>query len=166
MSLWLEAKLKQSNAKWKIVIAHHPIWSSSGSKFEQGRSLRKLIMPAMCRYADAYIVGHEHTMEIHEDNCEATMGEAMDPPLVQIVSGAASKQRPLNTNFMRQQEAKYPGHKTIWAEGLLWGFAHMTVEGDTASVTLLSVPDDGGSEHTVDFEYQFERRSHQVNTKQ
>jgi tartrate-resistant acid phosphatase type 5 len=165
MALWLEEKLKQSKAKWKIVVAHHPIWSSSGSKFEQGRSLRKLIMPAMCRYADAYIVGHEHTMEIHEDNCEATMGEAMDPPLVQIVSGAASKHRALNTNFMRHQEAKYPEHKTIWAEGIVWGFAHMTVKDDTASVTLLSVPNDGGSEHTVDFKYQFERRSHRVNKK-
>ena len=156
---WLEKSLRESNARWKIVVGHHPIWSSSGSKFEQARVLRRLILPAMCRYADAYIVGHEHTMEIHTDNCEAVLGEPTEKPLVQIVSGAASKQRPLNTNFMQHQNQKYPEHKSIWAEGLLWGFAHMQIVGDVATVTLLSVPDDGSSEHSMDFEYSFARRS-------
>ena len=160
MPEWLESSLKESSARWKIVVAHDPIWSSSGSKFEQARALRKMILPAMCRYADAYFVGHEHTMEIHTDNCAAALGVATEKPLVQIVSGAASKQRPLNTNFMHHQNLKYPGHQSIWAEGLIWGFTHMKIVGDTASVTMLSVPDDGSSEHTVEFEYQFERRSH------
>lgn len=160
MHVWLENALKNSTAKWKFVIAHHPIWSSAGSKFEQARALRKLILPPMCRYADAYIVGHDHTLEIHTDNCEAALGSATEKPLIQIVSGAAAKQRPLNTAFMRHQSKKYPEHKTIWAEGLLWGFAHMQLEGDAAKVTLLSVPDDGSSEITVNFEYEFKRRSH------
>jgi tartrate-resistant acid phosphatase type 5 len=160
MHEWLEDSLKNSTAKWKFVVAHHPIWSSAGSKFEQGRALRKVILPAMCRYADAYIVGHEHTLEIHTDDCSAALGEATAKPLVQIVSGAASKQRPLNTNFMKHQEAKYPEHETVLAEGLLWGFMHMQVQGDSAKVTVLSIPDEGSSDTTVDFEYEFERRSH------
>lgn len=41
---WLEEALQASTAKWKLVIAHHPIWSSAGSKFEQARALRKLIL--------------------------------------------------------------------------------------------------------------------------
>jgi hypothetical protein len=98
---WLEAALQASTAKWKFVIAHHPIWSSSGSKFEQARVLRDMILPAMCRYADGYLVGHEHTLEIHTDSCAAALGEATAEPLVQIVSGAAAKQRPLHTTFMQ-----------------------------------------------------------------
>lgn len=156
---WLENALRTSTARWKFVIAHHPIWSSSGSKFEQARSLRALILPAMCRYADAYIVGHEHTLEIHEDDCSAALGQATDLPLVHMVSGAASKQRPLNQNFMRQQQEKYPELETIWAGGLLWGFAHMQVMGDTATVELLTVPDDGSADITVAHRYQFKRRS-------
>jgi len=157
---WLEAALQTSTAKWKFVIAHHPIWSSSGSKFEQARALRQMILPAMCRYADGYFVGHEHTLEIHTDNCAAALGEATAEPLVQIVSGAAAKQRPIHTTFMQHQDRKYPEHKTVMAEGLLWGFAHMTIEDDTASVTMMSVPDDGSSDISVNHVYKFKRRSH------
>ena len=162
MPEWLERSLRESTARWKIVVAHNQIWSSSGSKFEQARALRRVILPAMCRYADVYLVGHEHTLEIHTDDCSAALGAPTEKPLVQIVSGAASKQRPLNTNFMHHQNLKYPGHQSIWAEGLVWGFSHMQIEGDTASVTMLSVPDDGSSDHSVEFEYQFERRSHLI----
>lgn len=159
MASWLEQSLKNSTAKWKIVLAHHPIWSSSGSKFEQGRALRDLILPAMCRYADAFLVGHDHTLEIHTDDCSTALGEATAEPLTQIVSGAAAKQRPVNTNFIRQQELKYPQLETLFAKGLLWGFAHMQIEGDEATVQLLSIPDDGSSAITVEYEYQFRRRS-------
>jgi len=159
MAAWLERALRESDAKWKIVVGHHPIWSSSGSKFEQARALRKMILPIMCRYADVYMVGHEHTLEIHTDDCSTALGEATPKPLVQILSGAASKQRPLNTNFMRYQEQKYPQQTRLFAEGLLWGFAHMQIEGNDAKVRLLSIPDDGSSASSVIFEYEFEHRS-------
>jgi hypothetical protein len=159
MPQWLENALRESTARWKFVVAHHPIWSSSGSKFEQARVLRQLLLPAMCRYADGYLVGHDHTLEIHTDSCEATLGEPTEKPLVQIVSGAAAKQRPIHTTFMQKQDEKYPEHETLWAEGLLWGFAHLQVEGDSATVRLLSIPDDGSSVIAEDFAYSFERRS-------
>ena len=158
---WLEAALRGSTAKWKFVVAHHPIWSSSGSKFEQARVLREMLLPAMCKYADAYLVGHDHTLEIHTDSCERALGKASAKPLVQIVSGAAAKQRPTHTTFMQYQDQKYPEHKTIMAEGLLWGFAHMTLKGDTAEVTMLKVPDDGSDAITVSYVYEFPRRSRQ-----
>ncbi|MDA0707067.1 MAG: metallophosphoesterase [Proteobacteria bacterium] len=157
---WLEAALQASTAKWKLVVAHHPIWSSSGSKFEQAKVLREMLLPALCRYADAYIVGHDHTLEIHSDSCERALGKATAEPLVQIVSGAAAKQRPTHTTFMQHQDRKYPEHKTIMAEGLLWGFAHLTLNGDVAEVTMMKVPDDGSSDITVSHVYQFPRRSH------
>jgi hypothetical protein len=158
--LWLENALKNSTAKWKLVIAHHPLWSSSGSKFEQARVLREKLMPALCKYADAYLVGHEHTLEIHTDSCETTLGRPTEKPLVQILSGAGAKQRPLNSNFMAHQEKKYPEHKTLFAEGMLWGFAHMQIEEDVANVVLISIPDDASPEISTIYEYKFGRRSH------
>lgn len=156
---WLEEALRNSTAKWKLVVAHHPLWSSSGSKFEQARVLRELLMPALCKYADAYLVGHEHTLEIHTDNCETYLGQPADKPFVQILSGAGAKQRPLHSSFMWHQERKYPDHKTLFAEGMLWGFAHMQIEDDVAKVALISIPDDASPEMSTLFEYEFERRS-------
>tara|TARA_R110002096_G_scaffold6206_10_gene28599 strand:- start:8452 stop:9738 length:1287 start_codon:yes stop_codon:yes gene_type:complete len=156
---WLENALRNSTAKWKLVVAHHPIWSSSGSKFEQARVLREKIMPALCKYADAYIVGHEHTLEVHTDNCATVLGKPADKPLVQILSGAGAKQRPLHSSFMWHQERKYPQHKTLFAEGMLWGFAFMQIDGDSATVDLLSIPDDASPEITKIFSYTFARRS-------
>ena len=157
---WLENALSNSTARWKLVLAHHPIWSSSGGKFEQARVLRELLMPSLCRYADLYLAGHEHTLEIHTDNCETVLGEPAEQPLVQIVSGAGAKQRPIHSTFMAHQERKYPQLKTEFAEGLLWGFAHMQVDGDSANVTLLEVPDDGHSSFVELIDFSFDRRSH------
>lgn len=159
MATWLENALQSSTATWKIVVAHHPIWSSSGSKFEQGRALRQLILPTVCKYADLYVAGHDHTLEVHSDDCSAALGAATPVPLVQIVSGAVSKQRPVNTNFIKQQDLKYPEHKTLFAKGLTWGFGLLDIKGNDATVTLLSVPDDGSSETTVEFTYQIKRRT-------
>jgi 3',5'-cyclic AMP phosphodiesterase CpdA len=163
MRQWLRQALKQSTARWKFVVAHHPIWSSKAEKFEQTRALRQLILPMVCRYADGFFAGHSHTLEIHNDSCEAALGESADIPLVQLVSGAASRQRPVHSSFMRHQALKYPEHKTIFAKGLVWGFMHVQLEGDLAKVTILSVPDDGSDDISVEFEYQFERRSHLSN---
>ena len=122
--------------------------------------LREKLLPAMCRYADAYIVGHDHTLEVHTDNCSAALGKETAEPLVQIVSGAAAKQRPIHTSFMAHQAQKYPEHETVMAEGLLWGFSHMVVGDETAEVTMMSVPDDGSSDISVNYVYEFKRRSH------
>jgi hypothetical protein len=156
---WLEHALKESTAQWKLVVGHHPLWSSKGEKHQETRALRSLILPMLCRYADVYIAGHAHTLEIHTDNCEVALGAPAEVPLVQIISGAASRQRPVHSSFMRHQAKKYPEHKTLWAEGLLWGFIHMQISEDTAKVTVMSVPDDGSAEISVDFEYELKRRS-------
>jgi hypothetical protein len=77
---WLEQALRTSDARWKIVMAHHPIWSSAGSKFQEARVLRRLLLPTLCRYADMYLAGHEHTLELHSDSCaKALPGESVSP---------------------------------------------------------------------------------------
>jgi 3',5'-cyclic AMP phosphodiesterase CpdA len=159
MADWLEKSLAESPARWKIVIGHHPLWSSAGSKFQQARALRELILPALCRHADLYLAGHEHTLEAQTDDCRAVPDVQGRPPLGQVVSGAAAKQRPLNTAFARFQEANNPQMNSLFAEGLIWGFAHVTLAADSATIRLISTPDDGSGEPVLAFEHRFERRS-------
>jgi tartrate-resistant acid phosphatase type 5 len=159
MAEWLERSLAESPARWKIVMGHHPIWSSAGSKFHQARMMRRLILPSLCRHADMYLAGHEHTLELYTDGCK-DVGEARGrPPLPQLVSGAAGKQRPLNTNFARHQLAAHPELTSLYTRGLVWGFAHVTLEADRATIRLLTTPDDQSGEPVLAFEHGFDRRS-------
>jgi len=159
MAEWLEASLAASKARWKIVIGHHPLWSSAGSKFQQARMMRRLILPALCRYADLYLAGHEHTLEVHTDACKDVPEARGRPPLPQVVSGAAGKQRPLNTAFARHQLAANPELRSLWAEGLTWGFAHVTLDADRATIRMVTTPDDQSGAAVTAFEHAFERRS-------
>jgi tartrate-resistant acid phosphatase type 5 len=158
MAAWLEAALRSSKARWKIVIGHHPLWSTSGGKFEQAKSLRRLILPALCRHADLYLAGHEHTLEVHTDDCsEAIPGERFDP-LVHVVSGSAAKMRPINSAFSRHQQRSNPQLHTLYAKGLVWGFAHLTFERDRVRVKIVETASDGSGRSSVGFEKAFERR--------
>lgn len=158
MARWLENALRSSTARWKIVIGHHPLWSTAGSKFEQANSLRRLILPTLCKYADAYVAGHEHTLEVHTDDCSAAApGERMIP-LPQVVSGSAAKMRPTHSAFIRQQLKAYPELRTLYAKGLVWGFAHLTFEPDQMTVRIVETPDDGSGATKVTYEHTFARR--------
>lgn len=159
MVQWLEKSLRESPARWKIVIAHHPLWSSGGTKFEQGHMLRRLLLPSLCRYADLYLAGHEHSLEVHTDDCSTVLPGNDAPPLVQIVSGAGAKQRGMHRNFMAYQDRTYPEHRSLFARGMVWGFAHVTLHGDDGEVRVLATPDDGGSAHAEIFRAAFGRRS-------
>ena len=60
---WLEGVLKESAAKWKIAVFHHPIYSSAG---EHGSNLglRSMIEPLLTRYGvNVVLSGHDHTYE-------------------------------------------------------------------------------------------------------
>lgn len=159
MVRWLETSLASSKARWKIVIGHHPLWSTAGSKFQQARSLRRLILPALCRYADMYVAGHEHTLEVHTDGCTEALPGSDVTPLPTVVSGSASKMRPTNTAFIRQQVKAHPELRTLFAKGLTWGFAHLTFQGDRATVRLIETPRDGSGTAQVTYEHSFARRS-------
>jgi 3',5'-cyclic AMP phosphodiesterase CpdA len=155
---WLEASLATSTARWKVVIGHHPLWSTAGSKFEQAKVLRRLILPALCKYADVYVAGHEHTLEVHTDDCSTALpGQRVDP-LVQVVSGSAAKMRPTNTAFIRHQQQANPELQTLFAHGLVWGFAHLTFERDRVQVRIIETPNDGSATTHLVYERSFSRR--------
>lgn len=60
---WLEGALKESTAKWKISVFHHPIYSS-GRTHGSAVGLRKQLEPLFTRYGvRAAFSGHDHTYE-------------------------------------------------------------------------------------------------------
>lgn len=155
----LEARLKASTARWKIVIAHHPLWASAGGKFRQSQALRAAILPVLCREADLYFAGHDHTLEVATDDCSAAAPGVRLKPLPNIVTGSAGKQRPLNTAFMGHQARNHPEYKLLYARGMVWGFTHVRLVSDTATVTMISTPNDGSGATKVEATQTFQRRS-------
>ena len=154
MVQWLEASLASSQAKWKIVVGHHALWSGGGSKFEKARALRKLLLPALCRHADAYVSGDDHVLEAYTDDC----GDARTP-LPFLVSGAGSKRRALNQRFMGHQLKSNPQLKNLWSRGSVWGFAHLTLQDDAMQVTFFTTPADASGRPVPEQTLRFQRRS-------
>lgn len=57
---WLEGALAASRARWKIVLMHHPLYSS-GKKHGSNDTLQKLLEPLFVRYGVAAVfAGHDH----------------------------------------------------------------------------------------------------------
>lgn len=60
---WLEQQLKDSKAKWKIAVLHHPLYSS-GKAHGSSKGLRRIIEPIFTRYGvQAVFSGHDHIYE-------------------------------------------------------------------------------------------------------
>ena len=81
---WLEQELRQSDAPWKIVFGHHPIYSSGmyGTNIQRVR----LLKPLFQKYGvQLYMNGHEH-------NYERTL--PIDGTTY-LICGAGAKSRPV-----------------------------------------------------------------------
>jgi 3',5'-cyclic AMP phosphodiesterase CpdA len=60
---WLESSLRDSKAKWKIAVFHHPIYSS-GKQHGSAIGLRKRLEPLFTRYGvNLGLSGHDHIYE-------------------------------------------------------------------------------------------------------
>jgi len=60
---WLESALDRSRARWKIVIGHHPLYSSA----PRGNNPRMIdaLGPVLARGGtDLYFAGHDHVLEL------------------------------------------------------------------------------------------------------
>jgi len=158
MVAWLEDALASSTAKWKIVAGHHAVWSGGGGKFEKARALRKLILPALCKHADAYFSGDDHMLEMYTDSCEQIKG-ALPAPLPTIVSGAGAKWRPNHPAFIAQQAKRYPEVTNIWSRGSTWGFMYVELAGDEMRIEAVVPATDFGGSARVEQAVTFSRRS-------
>ncbi len=157
MVAWLGDALASSTAKWKLVFGHHALRSGGGSKYEKARALRRLLMPALCRHADAYFAGDDHMLEVYTDDCRRHDGEAR-PPLPMLVSGAAGKHRPLHPRFMAQQLRNNPELRHEASYGKAWGFMRVTLDGNQLGLEVYSTPDDLSGRPVLESRHRFERR--------
>lgn len=60
---WLDGKLRASEARWKVIFMHHPLYSSA-DKHGSSQKLRALLEPVLVRNkVDAVFAGHDHVYE-------------------------------------------------------------------------------------------------------
>jgi tartrate-resistant acid phosphatase type 5 len=58
---WLDREIARSTARWKIVYAHHPIYSDGAHRGEPG--LHDVLMPILKNRVDIYLCGHDHDLQ-------------------------------------------------------------------------------------------------------
>ena len=58
---WLDHELTKSQARWKIVYGHHPIYSDGN--YEDRPDLIASLLPILADRVDAYICGHDHNLQ-------------------------------------------------------------------------------------------------------
>ena len=81
---WLERTLAGSDAAWKVVIGHHPIYVGSTAYSDNERLVERLV-PLFEEYGvQAYFAGHDHNLQHHRPE-----GSTVD----YFVSGAGSLTR-------------------------------------------------------------------------
>lgn len=61
---WLDAILKASTEKWKVVVGHHPIYAETPKDDSERADMQKRVDPILKKYnVDMYICGHLHTFQ-------------------------------------------------------------------------------------------------------
>ena len=103
---WLEEQLKHSRARWKIVAAHHPLYSNGEHGHDkQVIDLRARLEPLFKHYkVDAFITGHDHDLQRIQ-----VPGE----PTLFLISGAGSKLRPKYFSDWQPFHASTPGFLAV-----------------------------------------------------
>ncbi|KAG8371560.1 hypothetical protein BUALT_Bualt13G0100700 [Buddleja alternifolia] len=93
----LESALKESPAKWKIVIGHHTI-KSAGIHGNTQQLIQKLLPILEANNVDLYINGHDHCLEHISSS---------DSPLQFLTSGGGSKAWRGSYNWPNSNEMKF-----------------------------------------------------------
>ena len=61
---WIEQTLAQSQAHWKIVIGHHPLYADTEKEDSERNDMRQAIEALLERYGvDCYCCGHIHSFQ-------------------------------------------------------------------------------------------------------
>lgn len=114
--IWIEKTLAASSAPWKLVIGHHPVYSSS-PKHGNTVELVDMLKPMLEKYhVQAYIAGHDHDLQHNKPE-----GSYVD----YVVSGAASEVRDAATFEKTKFSASVPG------------FVDMSIKGNSLLVNFI-----------------------------
>jgi predicted MPP superfamily phosphohydrolase len=118
--MWIEKTLAGAGEPWKLVIGHHPVYSS-GSEHGNTPELIAMLKPLLEKYkVQAYFCGHDHDLQ-HQ----RPAGSYVD----YFVSGAGSKVRPTGKIAETKFSQSIPG------------FADVSIKGD--SLFLAFIDKDG-----------------------
>lgn len=61
---WIDKELKNSDAKWKIVMGHHPVFADTDKSIAERQDMQKYLKPLLDKYkVDIYICGHIHNFQ-------------------------------------------------------------------------------------------------------
>lgn len=125
---WLESALQTSDARWKIVSGHHPVYSYG--QHGDTTNVKNDVGPLLRSFgADVYISGHDHDKQIIQ--------KAGDP-VTYIVNGTASRTRSTTQGADSLFAADTPG------------LAAVQVVGD--NLRLQFYDSDAQLEHTLDLD--------------
>lgn len=126
---WLKESMKASDARWKVVTGHHPMYSVGAHAMSDPiegfpiERLRKTLEPIMCKNGgDMYLSGHDHHLEVNVSKCG----------VVNILSGAAAKTR--ETFWWPKLFNK---KLRLYSLGNTLGFAHLSFFEDQAHLRML-----------------------------
>jgi len=61
---WLDAELGKSDARWKIVFGHHPLYSHGATHGNNAAMIAKVGPLLTEHHVDLYLCGHDHTLEM------------------------------------------------------------------------------------------------------
>ncbi|MEL6616523.1 MAG: tartrate-resistant acid phosphatase type 5 family protein, partial [Bacteroidota bacterium] len=81
---WMDSTLAASDADWKIVVGHHPIYVGSVRYKDNPRLIEDLVPILEARGLNAYFAGHDHNLQHHRPP---------GSPVDYFVSGAGSLTR-------------------------------------------------------------------------
>lgn len=85
---WIDDLLKNSDARWNIVIGHHPVYTAGPRTDNYDTvAVRKVLLPLLHKHkVDVYLSGHEHSMQHLKPKNEH---------FHQFISGAGSETTPV-----------------------------------------------------------------------
>jgi tartrate-resistant acid phosphatase type 5 len=95
-----EGRLAASKAQWKLVVGHHPVYSSGGAHGDTAE-LQQYIEPLLHKYnVQAYFSGHDHHLE-------HLRVPKQQHDVDYIISGAGSQVRPVRDDEKESEFAYY-----------------------------------------------------------
>ena len=154
---YLEQKLKNCTAKWKIVTCHHSIFSpAKGRNFQFARDHWK---PLLDKYnVDLVLNGHDHTYARgHVPVRTRDEKRASELGTVYVTSVSGPKQYPLEPKQIKAYKADgYQSDKT--AEQTQF-FQVITIEGNTLRYVAYTVMGDEYDRATIQKNFETGRKS-------
>ncbi len=101
---WLDSMLAHSDAAWKIVVGHHPVYSSFTAEGDP-RPLSSHLLPQFERWGvDCYLCGHEHNLQ---------HAHVEGKRLHQFISGAGAEAWPADSLPATRFQSDVPGFLAV-----------------------------------------------------